>query len=199
VLSGKSISYGVLASIGIGFVPIPLLSLVARWFVKGRGLASGVVVAGSGLGMAVVPPLANLIISDYSWRTAYLVLGAVALVVIIAFAQLLRRAPGQSSSAEQEDNRKTDSSNLQTQGLTLREAAGTMSLWNILVMGFFFFFGIQTILVHIPAHATDIGFSSATAASILSVIGFVNIGGTLAGGILGDKIGARETLIIIFI
>jgi OFA family oxalate/formate antiporter-like MFS transporter len=78
--------YSVLVSIGIGFIAIPLLSMVARWFVKGRGQASGIVMSGTGVGTVIVPPLSNLLISSYGWRTAYVVLGLVALVIIIVFA-----------------------------------------------------------------------------------------------------------------
>ena len=120
--------YGVLSGIGIGFIAIPLLSLVARWFVKGRGLASGIIVAGSGLGTVIIPPLANLIISNYSWQTAYLVLGAAALVLLIVFAQLLRRAPGHSPMTNESNVKKGDSQNLQTRGVSLRDALRTPNL-----------------------------------------------------------------------
>jgi OFA family oxalate/formate antiporter-like MFS transporter len=55
-------------------------------------------------------------------------------------------------------------------------------------------------MVHIPAHVTDIGFSSTTAATFLSVIGLVNIGATIGGGSLGDKIGNKNaTIILLFL
>jgi MFS family permease len=191
--------YGVLSGIGIGFIAIPLLSLVARWFVKGRGLASGIIVAGSGLGTIIIPPLANLIISNYSWRTAYLVIGSGALVLLIISAQLLRRAPGHSPLTPESREFKTVSLNLQTRGISLRDAIRTPTLWTIMVMGLFFFFGVQVVIVHIAAHATDIGVSSAAAAMILSVIGLVSIAGTLGAGFLGDRVGTRKVIIIIFV
>jgi MFS family permease len=95
--------------------------------------------------------------------------------------------------------KETNSLNLQTRGLPLREAMGTLSLWIIMMMGLFYSFAVQTVPVHIPAYATDIGFSSTVAATILSVIGFVSIAGTVGGGILGDKIGTRKAVMIIFI
>jgi MFS transporter, OFA family, oxalate/formate antiporter len=190
--------YGVLLSLGTGFVPIPVLSLLARWFIKGRGLATGIAMSGVGVGIVIVPPLADLCISTYSWQTCYMVFGFTSLILIIALAQLLKQAPGQSN---QTDNSKTGEMkhlNLQVQGYSLRGAMGTLTFWMIIVIGFLFFYSAQSIMVHIAAHATDIGFSSVAAAAILSVIGFVNIAGTVGGGILADKISSRNTLTIIF-
>jgi MFS transporter, OFA family, oxalate/formate antiporter len=190
--------YGILISTGAGFTPIPLLSLVARWFEKGRGVSSGIIMAGVGLGMVIVPPLANHLISQYSWQTSYLILGAACFVLMIVFAQFLRRAPGHSRPNTDLTDSKADSPNIQTQGKSLREAMGTLRFWIIIAMGFFFFYGAQNVFVHIAAHATDIGYSSIVAATILSVIGFVNIGSTIGGGLLGDKIGTRNMMVIVF-
>ncbi len=52
-------------------------------------------------------------------------------------------------------------------------------------------------MVHIVAHVTDIGFSATIAALVLSIIGVVSAGGKIAMGGLGDKIGNRNTVIII--
>jgi MFS family permease len=190
--------YGIMISTGAGFTPIPLLSLVVRWFEKGRGLASGIIMAGVGLGMVIIPPLANWMILNYSWRKSYLLLGGSCFILMIVFAQFLRRAPGHIKPNAENSNSKTESTNIQIQGKTLGEAFKTLRFWIMISMGFFFFYGAQTVFVHIAAHATDIGYSSMVAATILSVIGFINIGGTIGGGLLGDKIGTRNTMIIIF-
>jgi OFA family oxalate/formate antiporter-like MFS transporter len=190
--------YGILVSAGIGFVPIPILSMIARWFMKGRGLASGIALSGVGVGMVVVPPLANLLISEYNWRTSYLILGLSALFIIVFFAQFLKRAPVKSPLTDAGRTRNIDSPNPPDRSQSVREAVSTHKFWIIITMGFFFFYGIQTVNAHIAAHASDIGYSSAAAATILSVIGFVNIGSTILGGSLGDKIGTRKAMIIIF-
>jgi MFS transporter, OFA family, oxalate/formate antiporter len=191
--------YGVLLSIGTGFIPIPVLSLLARWFIKGRGLATGIAMSGVGVGIVIVPPLADLCISTYSWQTCYLVFGFSSLILIIVLAQFLKRATGHSWEATNKGKiKKTDIPNLQVQGYSLRGAMGTLTFWMIIVIGFLFFYSAQSIMVRIAAHATDIGISSVAAAAILSVIGFVNIVGTVGGGILADKISTRKTLTIIF-
>jgi hypothetical protein len=147
-------------------------------------LASGIIVTGAGLGTVIIPPLANLIISNYSWQTSI----SGYWFDCFNYCYRLRSAAGDvlghSSVTNESRVRKTDGLNLQTRGVSLGDAIRTPTLWTIMVMGLFFFFGIQVVMVHIAAHATDIGISSAAAAVILSVIGFVSIGGTLGAGFL---------------
>jgi MFS family permease len=187
--------YGVLVGIGMSGSFVPLLSTVARWFVRRRALASGIVVSGVGVGMLIMPLLANLLISNYSWQTSYFIFGLIIIVLIGVTAQFLRRPPGQGPlPAGKVQAAPASSSNLQVQGLSLREAIHTRQLWTICVMYFFFVFGQQIILVHIVAHATDIGVTAATAATLLSVIGVVSIGGKLLMGSLGDRIGNKRIM-----
>ncbi len=189
--------FGVVLSIGISGMFVPLISTTARWFVKGRGLASGLVMAGVGVGITITPPFANQLISVYNWRTSYIIIGFITLGSIVIFAQFLKRASREGNLLNLSVP-KTDFPNVQVRGLSLREALYTGRFWIISLMGLFFIFGVQTVMVHIVAHATDIGISPATAAIILSVVGIVSIGSKIGMGSIGDKIGNRNTMIIIF-
>ncbi len=87
--------YGVLMAVGMSGGFVPLTSAVARWFVKRRGMMNGFAVAGIGAGTMLMPPMAGWLISNHGWRTSYVVIGLLVLIVIIPIAQFLRRAPGQ--------------------------------------------------------------------------------------------------------
>jgi MFS family permease len=192
--------YGVLVGIGMGGTFVPLMSAAARWFIRRRGLTSGIVASGIGIGMIIMPLLANQLIANYSWRTSYIILGAIALVLITILAQFLRRAPSQRSPRVPEaDAASAGRADLQARGLSPGEASHTRQFWIIIVMSFFFVFGQQTVMVHIVAHATDIGISAIAATTILSVIGIVSICGKVAMGTIGDRIGNRNIMIIVFI
>jgi ACS family hexuronate transporter-like MFS transporter len=59
---------------------------VGEWFPKSeRGLASGVVLAGTGLGAMLAPPLIGLLIHYRGWQAAFLIPGAVGLLWAIAW------------------------------------------------------------------------------------------------------------------
>jgi MFS family permease len=188
--------YGILLSIGMGCMAVPLLSNVARWFTKGRGLASGIVVAGIGIGIIIMPQVANKLISTIDWRTSFLIIGIAALILIIAFAQLLRRPPDQNHLSS-ENAGKTAKPDIQVQGLSSSEAMRTRACWIIFLMSAFLCVSIQTVMVHIVAHATDIGFSATTAATILSAVGLVSVIGKISMGSLGDRIGNRNAMLIV--
>ena len=59
--------YGVLMSFSMGAY-ISVLPIVARWFVRRRGLMTGIVFTGMGIGMMVVPPVVSQLIATYGWR-----------------------------------------------------------------------------------------------------------------------------------
>ena len=62
-----------LATTGIGFIPVS--SVLARWFVRRRGTAIGVAMVGIAAGGFVMAPLVEFIISQSSWRTAFVFMG----------------------------------------------------------------------------------------------------------------------------
>ena len=192
--------FGILVSVGEGGIFVPLMSTVARWFVKGRGLASGIVISGAGVGITIIPPLANLLISNYSWRFSYIIIGIIVVSLPVVIAQFLRRPPNQMNTLSQDANKLAkDSLNLQSQGFSLQEVIRTRQFWIISLIGLSNAFGVQTIMVHLVAHATDINISSTAAATLLSVIGIVSIGSKVIMGAVGDKFGYRKIIIMVFI
>lgn len=189
--------YGVMVAIGISGSYVPLVSTVARWFVKRRGLMIGIVLSGVGIGMMIIPPLATQFILIYGWRTSYVIIGLVALVLIISAAQFLKRDPGQVGQLPYgADEVKAGNLNLEASGLSLQQAVRTRQLWLLWVIFLFAGFGIQAVLVHIVPHAIELGVSAATAATILVAIGGFNTAGRIIMGSAADKIGSKPALII---
>ena len=192
--------YGVIIAIGMGGSFTPLVSTVARWFVKRRGMMTGIVASGVGLGTMIMSPVASRLISGCGWRTSYIIIGIIALVLIILAAQFLRRDPGQMGQLPYGENGvKENSLNLESSGFSLQQAVHTRQLWMLGAIFFCFLFGLETIMVHIVPHATELAISATTAANILAVIGGLNIAGMIIMGSAGDRIGNRLTIIICFI
>jgi len=179
---------------------VPLSSTVARWFTLRRTLMTGIVVAGVGMGAIVGPPIGARLILAYDWRMAYIILGCAVLLLIITTAQFLKRDPsqiGQVPYGEQTGrDEKRESGN---DDFMLKEAVATGQFWlffsQFVCFGFCFF----AIMVHIVPHATDLGISTTSAATILVVIGAVSIVSKIIMGRVGDIIGNRSAFIIGFI
>lgn len=192
--------YGVFAGVGFATHDVITLSTVARWFEKRRGMMSGIVKVGTGVGQLFAPLLATILISTFGWRAACYVIGALTMVLLVAAAQLMRRDPdamgllkdkAQPSSPRHE---ATDQPNL-----TLAMAARTFSFWNICIAEFAAFACLLTTIVHIVPHAQDVGLSPSVSAALLSTIGGVSMLGRVVMGAANDRIGGKCSLLIGFL
>jgi MFS family permease len=191
--------FGVIVAIGMSAIIIPLLSTVAKWFVKKRGFMSGVVTTGAGIGTVIMPPLASFIILNYGWRTSFMIIGLSVLSVIMV-AQFFKPEPRQLGlSPCGEEEVKQESVNTCISGLSLWESVRTRQYWMLSAMYFGFGFSLNAVLVHIVPHAIELGIDPISAANILSFIGGVSIIGRLAGGSAGDRIGSKVTILLCFI
>jgi len=184
----------------MGGAYVPVLSTVARWFVRRRGLFSGIVSSGMGAGIMIMPPIARLLISTYGWRFSYIIVGVVALVLVILSAQFLKRDPGQMGQLPDGDNEiKQEGWVSGNGGFSLPEAFRSKQFWMVCAMFFCFGTLVHTIMVHIVPHATDLGTSTIVAVSILTAIGGVGIIGRIGLGSTADRIGKKLTLIAVFV
>jgi MFS family permease len=89
----------VLGAFGFAVLYAPLVSAPGEWFARNRGLAIGIVTAGGAAGQGVFPYLASILIRDLGWRSAFLVLGVIALVSLAVALPQVRRPRGAASTA----------------------------------------------------------------------------------------------------
>jgi len=192
--------YGVLVGAGMSGSFVPLLSTVARWFHKRRGVMTGIVAAGTSIGALIGPPWASRLISIYGWRVSYAILGSLVLSVVILSAQFIKGDPTQAGQvaygANQVEKKRL---NPEADGLSLKEAVYNSQFWVFFATGFCYGFCVFSIMVHIVPHALELGISANSAANILATVGGVGILGKVFLGRAGDMIGSRQTLILGFI
>ena len=192
--------YGVIIGTGMGGAFVALLSTVARWFVKRRGMMTGIVIAGVGLGQFIVSPVANWLISIYDWRMSYIIIGSVVLIIGVLAAQILRRDPtkmGLVPHGEQKVGEKRLASG--EEGFSLVEAIHTRQFWMVIVIFFCLGYCVFTVNVHLVPNITDLGISATTAANILAVAGALTAIGCIVLGGIADRIGNRQVCVISFI
>ncbi len=192
--------YGVIVGIGLSSIDIIPLSTTARWFVRRRGMMTGIAKVGTGTGQFALPLVASMLIAAYGWQTSYLIIGAATMVLLISVGQLLRRDPALMGLLPDGDRKsQTESSKPAETGFSLHEALRTRQFWTICIVYLATMFCLLTIMVHIVPHATDIGISSTVAAGILAAIGAISMAGRFVTGIAIDRIGNRLSMIICFI
>jgi len=192
--------YGVVVGVGISSIDVIALTTTTRWFVRRRGMMTGIVKAGTGVGQLIMPLVASILIAGSGWRISYIVIGATVMVLLISIGQLLRRDPARMGLLPDGD-RETQAarSNLAETGFYLHEALRMRQFWTICFANLATMFCLLIIMLHIVPHAMDLGIYSTTAAGILSTIGGISMAGRLVVGIAIDRIGNKHSMIICFI
>ena len=190
--------YGFIVSMWPDSSSVLLLSTTARWFAKKRGMASGLVEIGSGLGIMLMPLVASYLISGYGWRYAYYIIGIVAIACMVPLALTLRRDPSKKGLRPYGEH-EVSPGQLGESGFTLQEAMRKKQLWMVAVILFLIFYCSDTLLIHLAPNAMDSGISSINAASLISIIGGISIAGRVVIAGTGDRTGFRRALVINFV
>jgi MFS family permease len=192
--------YGMIFGIGLSSIDVIALTTVARWFSHNRGTMTGIVKVGTGCGQFTVPLLASILILNYGWRRAYLIIGAAALLMLVAIAQVLRRDPGEPEiSPNPGQPHSNPTIPFSRPNLSLGQAISTVQLWTICLTNLTLVFCLMIVLVHIVPHARDIGVSAAKGALLLSTIGGMSIIGRILAGLAIDGMGSKKTMLVCFI
>ncbi len=194
------IFYGLLIGIGMSGAYVPLLSTVSRWFAKRRGMMAGIASAGGAAGAIIFPPTVGWLISAYGWRTCYIIVGIIALVVVIVAAQFLKRDPAQIGQLPYGGGEaREDKINLEAGSFSLQEAMHTRQFWLLCAMFASTLFPLSAMIVHVVIHATGLGISAASGAKIIVFIGLGGIMGRVILPSAADRIGNKPAMIIGFI
>lgn len=193
--------YGVVTALGqscLGFVSQS--ALISHWFVRRRATAIGIANMGQGLGILVIVPITQILVTRLGWRWAFFSLAAVTFVATFPVnAILLRRSPkevGQLpdgdalSTAKQPELHRNRAS--AAGEWTLVSALRSFPFWSLTAGHFALGTGIFIIYTHVVAHLVHQGLSGLIAAFVLGLIGFTRIGGTLFWGWVSDRLGRSK-------
>ena len=162
---------------------------VAGMFDKGRGLALGIVVAGTAVSQTVVPPLGNWLIAVSGWRGAFFWLaagwGTITLVLcwLFLFDAHDRKARAAADSGDPISKRGA----IELPGLTKAEALRSPALWMVAVSTFTVMLLTIGLGIHLFPILTESGVPRGTAAWLLSLGGISGIIGKLMTGFLLDR------------
>jgi sugar phosphate permease len=194
--------WGVLVGLGTGSMALAFVATVtSRWFVKHRGLVTGVLTAGGAAGQLVFLPVLAYLEQMWSWRTAALTVAGAALLVVPLVLWRLRDQPEDLGVTALGATPEQPAAVRVTEGAARRavgalgSAARTRPFW--LLAGGFFICGATTnglIGTHFIPAAHDHGMVETAAASLLALVGLFDIVGTIASGWLTDRFDSRVLL-----
>jgi MFS family permease len=184
------LTYGILVGLAASTFFAPMIALTTGWFDKQRSLAVSLVSAGMGVAPMTISPLARWLITTYDWRTAMLVIGILAWVLLIPAAMLVRQPPAASAAGPQASAAPDRSI------ATVAEALRSRQFIVLAVVFFLCCAAHSGPIFHMVSYAMACGIAPMAAVTIYSVEGLAGLGGRLVFGVAGDRYGAKRVLIV---
>jgi MFS family permease len=197
--------FGIITAMGINTLSyVPHMALIPKWFVRRKGLAAGLALAGMGVGTMVMAPVIQFFIDTVGWRFTFLILAGIVVGVIVPMTALFQRrspedvgqfpdgillVPGETHFPPVEEPPIGTYSPDLLEQRTLRAALHTGAFWWIALFSFSAGFFINTLLVHQAAHMVDVGYSAGLAAFVVGLVGLFRSGGGVFFGLLSDRSG----------
>ncbi len=198
--------WGVVAGLGVGATALVFGALITnRWFVTHRGLVMGILGAAFSTGQLIFLPSLARLIEGHGWRSASLLICAMAIVLVPLVVVVVRDRPADvgllpyGATQAVADAVPTQGAARRAVGV-LAEAARTRPFW--LLAGTFFVCGWTTngiVSTHFVPTGHDHGMAATTAASMLAVVGVFDIIGTIGSGWLTDRFDPRLLLAVYYL
>jgi sugar phosphate permease len=196
--------FGLVTGLSTGLVASSFGAMVAtRWFVKYRGMVTGIFGASSSVGQLIFIPLLAGLAASVGWREGAIVMAAVTACLVVPILIFMRDDPSSmgltplgvapGSPAAAAAKAKADPG-------IMRRALGSRDFW--LLAGTYFTCGATSnglVGQHFIAFAHDHGFDTAVGAGALGLIGLFNFMGVLGSGWLTDRFDPRRLLAMYYI
>lgn len=192
------VSFGVVAAVGMSGLYIVGYATLPAWFERRRGAATGIASAGLGVGLLVIPPGADRVISAFGWRVAMLVVaGVVALLTLVIVLALVDRPEDVGATRDVEfpdtDGRSTDRGELPAG--RLREIVTSGPFLLVLVGWLLIFTPLYVVLSHVVLHAADIGLGRSTGVLAVALVGLTTTVARVGIGLLSDSFGRTTAFV----
>jgi MFS family permease len=202
--------WGVIVGLGAGGVGSVLTATIGnRWFVARRGLALGILGTASSTGQIIFLPLFMAMITYAGWRLGSMTLIVVALTLLPLIYFFMRDDPSEVglepygagdpmtvSSGAAASLRGMPAKNAT---ITAREVISNPTFW--LLCGSFFICGGTAnglIGTHLIPHEIEIGIPQIAAASLLGIMGGLNVVGTIFSGWMVDRVKPHRWLALVY-
>ena len=147
---------------------------------------------GISVGILVIPFFATHLILSFGWRSSFLILGAIAAVIMIGSTFLIRENPGQIPPSPLGNHPSPSSPS--SDSWTLAQALATGTFWMFFAGYLLWCTGFYMVSIHLPAYGMDLGLSPYAAAIAVSLVGGGSIFGKVIMGLLSDRIGPQKVV-----
>jgi MFS family permease len=172
--------------------------VVARWFTKRRGTALSVLGSASMTGMSLLVPAVTWLILIQGWRTTYVVIAGVVLVLVMPLCLWVVRDSPESVGLTADGGVLKAGASTGLERVRAGEALQTLAFWQLAGSFFTCGFSMSLLSAHGIPMLTDHGYTPMFASWALGVLGGSSIGFTVMLGALSDRFGRRPVLAAIY-
>nr|KAF6425719.1 solute carrier family 16 member 12 [Molossus molossus] len=200
------LTLGVLTGLGFALCYSPAIAMVGKYFSRRKALAYGIAMSGSGIGTFILAPAVQLLIEQFSWRGALLILGGFVLNLCVCGALMRpitlredRTAPEQNHVCrpQKQDWKPASpcSPGAAGPGQTCRCCSLQQEYSFLLLSDFavfavsvlFMAYGCSPLFVYLVPYALSVGVSHQQAAFLMSTLGVIDIIGNVTFGWLTNR------------
>lgn len=189
---------------------VPLTTMINNWYIDKRGVITGLVFAGAGLGSIVLSPLCESMIKAAGWHATAMTSGIIILVTALPVCLFIfKKAPADinqepfrypegseaalkaaaKAEAEKGEQDSVDNNEGVPKKLALKSGAFVLLVLGLLCMGMV----CSGVMVHIPNFLYALDMNAGFVMAILSVGMLI---GTFANGVMIDKLGIVKGLLV---
>lgn len=178
------ILWTIFALLALSIKSVVWSAAVSSVFINGRGMAIAVVLSGTAISQTLAPYSASVLIDNFGWRTAYVLIGlgwgGFTLALVLAFF-FDARERGKAITPDMPAGPLPG-------GLTLREAMRDQRILRIAIAEVFFSAIASGVMIHMVPILSDAGVDRSKAVEIAAIAGMAGITGKLLAGWLLDKV-----------
>ncbi len=187
--------YGVMMGfLGRSALFSPLMANITRWFDHKKSMAVGIVGSGQGLAGAIWPPVFQHYFDVIGWRQTSFWYGVFALATMLPLALILRQKPPQPEATAPVASRPAT----QQTATALRPALSSRKLQTSLsIASIGCCVAMSLPLAHVVSHVSDIGYSPARGAEVLSLmLASAAVSSFFGVGFLGERFGGLRAIFV---
>jgi MFS family permease len=182
--------FGAMVGSATAAIFAPMMATVTGWFDTHRSLAVSLVSAGMGMAPMTMSPFVAWLVSHHDWRTSMQILAIVVAAIMIPVSLFVRRAPALEAALAAPSNGAAPQAEM-----SLAQALRSPQFAILLATNFFCCATHSGPIIHTVSYAISCGIPMIAAVTIYSVEGLSGMGGRIVFGLLGDRFGAKRTLV----
>jgi len=191
------LSYGIMGGIGMGMVYTTTIAVCQKWYPDRRGMVTGIIVSALGAGTVIFTQLSEIVIPSIGVLRTFGLLGVVFIVICTLGSFFIKNPPEDFKPAGW--NPPVPKDGVVAKNYLPKEALKTPQLYLTAAALMFASTAGSMVIPMAKVFGLSNGLSESVAAAGVLIIGACNSLGRFAWGYVSDKIGRKNTLIVLLV